>query len=228
MRCLELACGTKSISRCFENAGWECVTVDIDKKFEPDIVANILDLPVDKFEEGSFDYVHFSPPCTQYSCAKTCGVRDLKSADAIVEHGLANTRHIKPKCFTVENPQSGLLKRRSFMQGIPWVDASYCQYGFPYRKTTRFWTNLQNWHPRTCSNNCPVIMRNCTGRMCHPVTAQKGQSKRIGIEDKSFSSKHLYRIPESLCESLLQAVTEHVLGPDLARYDAPQGSAASD
>ena len=43
--------------------------------------------------------------------------------------------------FFIENPQTGLLKKQPFIKGIPFCDVDYCQYGKPYRKRTRIWTN---------------------------------------------------------------------------------------
>ena len=39
-RLLELFCGTKSIGRAFEAAGWEVVSLDIVSKFEPWVIEN--------------------------------------------------------------------------------------------------------------------------------------------------------------------------------------------
>ena len=46
--------------------------------------------------------------------------------------------HFDPLMWTVENPATGLLKTRPFMERLPWVDVTYCKYGTPpYRKQTR-------------------------------------------------------------------------------------------
>ena len=51
-RLLELCCGSKSVSKYFEAQGWECITVDIDKKFEPTIVARCAGHRSAKYLEG--------------------------------------------------------------------------------------------------------------------------------------------------------------------------------
>ena len=48
-----------------------------------------------------------------------------------------------PLMWVIENPATGLLKTRPFMERLPWVDVTYCKYGTPYRKQTRLWTNMR-------------------------------------------------------------------------------------
>ena len=56
----------------------------MNKKTKPTIVTNILEWDFTMYDVGSFDVIWASPPCTEYSIAKTIGVRDLETADAIV------------------------------------------------------------------------------------------------------------------------------------------------
>ena len=62
-RLLELFCGTKSVGRAFEAAGWKVVSLDIVSKFKPTILCgDYTTFP------GHFDMVWASPVCTEYSC----------------------------------------------------------------------------------------------------------------------------------------------------------------
>ena len=54
--------------------------------------------------------------------------------------------HFDPLMWVIENPATGLLKTRPFMERLPWVDVTYYKYGTPYRKQTRLWTNVR-WRP---------------------------------------------------------------------------------
>ena len=61
--------------------------------------------------------------------------------------------------FLGENPQTGLLKTREVVKGLPFVDVDYCAFGAVYRKRTRLWTNC-TWTP---SKRCEQ------GRSRHPM-----------------------------------------------------------
>ena len=63
-RLLELFCGTKSVGRAFEAAGWEVVSLDIVSKFEPTILCDIRSWDYTTFP-GHFDMVWASPVCTE-------------------------------------------------------------------------------------------------------------------------------------------------------------------
>ena len=68
-RLLELFCGTKSIGRAFEAAGWEVVSLDIVSKFEPTILCDIRSWDYALFPPGHFDMVWASPKRT-----RNCGL----------------------------------------------------------------------------------------------------------------------------------------------------------
>ena len=149
---LELFCGTKSIGKVFDQNGWDVVSVDFNERFEPTICKNVLDLtPQDIMEKlpksrQTVDVCWASPMCTQYSKARTQGgPRDLVGADALVQKTLDLVKYFDVPFF-MENPYTGLLKRRDVVKGIPVRVLDYCCYAdesFPgrYRKRTGIWTN---------------------------------------------------------------------------------------
>ena len=55
--------------------------------------------------------------------------------------------HFDPLMWVIENPATGLLKTRPFMERLPWVDVTYCKYGTPYRKQTRLPRAVQERQP---------------------------------------------------------------------------------
>ena len=122
-------------------AGWEVVSLDIVSKFEPTILCDIRSWDYTTFP-GHFDMVWASAVCAEYSRALTRPRRLLKG-DALVLSALEIIAHFDPLMWVIENPATGLLKTRPFMERLrPWVDVTYCKYGTPYRKQTRLWTNM--------------------------------------------------------------------------------------
>ena len=91
-RLLELFCGTKSVGKVFQQAGWEVVSVDICPEFKPTVCCSVLDIPLDMPDR--FDVIWASPPCTEFSKAKTVGKRDFETADHLVLHTLALIRSL--------------------------------------------------------------------------------------------------------------------------------------
>ena len=59
--------------------------------------------------------------------------RRLEEGDALVLRALEIMAHFDPLMWVIENPATGLLKTRPFMERLPWVDVTYCKYGTPYR-----------------------------------------------------------------------------------------------
>ena len=196
MRMLELFSGTKSVSRVFESQGWECVSLDLKNA---SIETNILDWNYKLFSPpGYFDFVWASPPCTEYSIAKSTGVRKIDEANKIVLKTLEIIDYFKPKHWVIENPQTGYLKKQVFMLGLGFVDVDYCKYGFDYRKRTRLWNNVRNFVPRAlCCRGFGYCKGFANGK--HKKQAQK----------EFCTVKELYRIPGGLIEELLASVGMH-------------------
>jgi site-specific DNA-cytosine methylase len=142
---LELFSGTGSVGTVAESLGWEVTSLDINNKTDADIKTNILDWDYQSHSIQNYDFIWASPPCTEYSIAKTVGTRNLDLADSIVKKTWEIIEHFKPRLgYVMENPQTGMLKTRPMMVGKSYADINYCKYGMPYRKRTRLWNNIQH------------------------------------------------------------------------------------
>ena len=117
---LELFAGTGSDGRVFRERGWEAVSLDLD--MQADIRADIRLWDYTVHARGHFDFMWASPPCTEHSAAKTRGIRKIDEANDIVQRVLCIVDCFAPPFFIIENPQTGLLKRRPFTQHLPFAD----------------------------------------------------------------------------------------------------------
>ena len=210
MRVLELFCGTKSVGRGFERAGHHVVSLDCDPKCSPDICCSLLEWDYRaRFEPGHFDVVWSSPPCTMYSVARSNAKtpRDLVGADALVRRTLEIIEYLQPKWWFMENPATGLLKKREVVEGLPWVDVSYCSYGRPFRKWTRLWNNCSHFVPRPLCDGqtCPSVLQ---GNGRHLVTAQRGPGMNAAgtrRANDNLTLDQLHALPPALVDEVVQA-----------------------
>ncbi len=215
MRLLELFSGTGSVGRAFEHFGWEVVSLDNEKRFGPTIVADVLAWDyASAFPVGHFDAVWASPPCTQFSLCRTNNVtpRDLDLGDSLVVKALEIIAHFRPKVWMLENPSTGLLKTRPYMQDLPRKEVCYCRYGFGYRKATFVWNTLGDfWRPQpmcTKHDRCKIARDGV-----HPFTAQQRAGKcsdGTRREGDRFTRDELYQIPPLLCQELARACMDKI------------------
>ena len=203
---LDLFSGTGSVSEALKRkfgSKFKVLvhSVDIHPKYNPTAQVDILRW---NYKPALRDFLrsrrprdvfiaHASPPCTEYSRAKTTAPRNLRVADAIAKRTLRIIRYAKPDFWTLENPV-GLLRSRIFMQPLrkyrkTW---SYCRYGKPFRKMTDIWTNV-DCELKICSSATPCRVKRETGR--HLITAQSGPS---GGMEGSGAGENVYSLPRRL------------------------------
>ena len=156
-----------------------------------DIRCDILDWDFRAYEPKSFDFIWASPPCTEYSIAKTTGVRNIEQANPVSQRTIDIIIDLDPKYWVIENPQTGKLKNQDFMNGLPFNDIDSCKYGMPYRKRTRLWNNIDCWQSRPlCKRDCNNMNAN---RKRHKETAQRAPPS--GREGRNFGQRDPYKSP---------------------------------
>ena len=212
MRLLELFSGTGSVGRAFSEKGWDVVSLDLDPKASCSIRCDVLDWDYTLFPTGFFDCVWASPPCTEYSIARTTAKtpRNLVLADSLAQCTLDIIRYFAPKTWWIENPYTGLLRTRPLVQGLPYKIVDYCRYGAPYRKRTLLLTNATSDF-LCCNGRCGSIV---DGR--HVKTAQRGPgliagARRVG---DGCTLSLLHALPPELCAEIVHATVVNQVGSD--------------
>ena len=201
MKLLELFSGTKSVSKVARQYNYDTISLDLK---DADINCNILKWDYKIYDVRLFDVIWASPPCTEYSIAKTTGIRKIDEANEIVKKTLEIIDYLKPRYYMIENPQTGYLKSQSFLIDLHFVDVDYCKYGMKYRKRTRLWNNILTFKPRPlCNKDCGNIENNK-----HKATAQRMPSgtKNTWGDKPLFKQSELYVIPEQLINHIFETI----------------------
>lgn len=211
---LDLFCGTKSMAKAFERAGWETYTVDWDEQFEPTLCCDVNTLTVEKIIElcgGVPDFVHMSPDCTSYSVAAISHHRkkneDTGELEAVTDYAkfcdktnayIINliVNQLKPKFYTIENPR-GAMRKMSFVKDLPMYTVTYCKYGDSRQKPTDIWTNIPN----------PNFIPPCKpGSSCHEKAPRGSRTGTQGIN----GAKDRSRIPDALCDYIVKLCEKNI------------------
>ena len=126
MNLLELFSGSGSVGVVAKLLAYNVISLDL--KYAA-INCDILEWDYTQFDRNHFQVIWASPPCTEYSRAKTTAVRKMDYANSIVLKTLEVIRHFNCQYWIIENPQTGLLKEQPFMSELKYFDVDYYKYG---------------------------------------------------------------------------------------------------
>jgi site-specific DNA-cytosine methylase len=208
MNILELFAGSRSFTKVAQRSGHKTFTTDVKGFDSIDYIIDIMDFNVKKIPFKP-DIIWASPPCTTYSIAAISHHRPhnkplsefaIKS-DNMVKKTLEIIKELKPEYWFIENPR-GMLRKQSFMLGLPKVTVWYCQYGDTRAKPTDIFSNnirsifnTNGWNPKPeCFNG---------NKNCHHQPAPRGsRTGTQGLQNDYERSK----VPEQLCEEILKSI----------------------
>lgn len=184
--CLDLCSGLGGFSQAFrEHEDWEVITVDINKKFKPSMVLDLIDAVEYPDRHADFwqlkpDVILASPPCERFSLANSTWPKEgIYTAFRVLGAVIEIISIMKPKGWIIENPKG---RMRWFLQKST-ATVSLRQFGYKTVKLTDFWSNLdfgilKNINTRKNPNGLRFdtdIMRKSSERAMMPY----GLSKKV-------------------------------------------------
>jgi len=156
---IELFSGSKTVAGAFEESGFRTFTLDNNPEFEPDMVADIMEVDSEDLPDRPLA-MWISPPCKYFSLANTRGhyfapggepvTIEAIQAVEIVKKALRLVEAKDPLYWFLENPYTGFLRHQKFMERYHMTVVNYCQYGSKSMKPTCIWGEFPAaWNPRT-------------------------------------------------------------------------------
>jgi len=206
MKLLELFKGTGSVSKVAKKLGFSIVSVDLEKKFKPDIHINILDWDYKKYHKDTNyipDFIWASPPCNTYSPlayklkernAETgepyserakLGTKILYKTLEIIDYFLGLNPSLK---YCIENPR-GMMRKDKYMKRLYRETTLYCLYGDTKYKQTDFFSNFI------------MNLKEPKFKQCDKTKMK--QTQLLKLEDK-------YRMPPKLIKQILTSYIETI------------------
>lgn len=221
VKVLELFSGTHSIGKVCHELGYEVTSVDrdlgavcpfgSDYKSDTHHKVDIMTWDYKQYPTGTFDIITASPVCLWWSKLRKSWVgrkikgelvtmdmiqRDIdRFGKPMVDKCFEIIEYFKPSYWWLENPQTGCMK--SYITDKPYYDVDYCKYGLPYKKRTRFWTNIEGFTAKKCKYDCEHVYIN-------PKTGRHKHSTSLGDFGDKTTRLDRYRVPHQLIRELLE------------------------
>ena len=82
------------------------MSLDIDPRYNPTVCVDIFDWDYHQYPPGYFSLITASPPCTEFSRAKTVGERDIAGASRIVIKALEIIGYLSVRVTSLSPPSS--------------------------------------------------------------------------------------------------------------------------
>ena len=167
-RILELFCGTKSVGKEFQTAGYEVISLDYNKKFNATHTDDILTWDYTIYTPDYFDVIWASPDCTTWSLA-TGGKYRLKKdiyglnnayqekatiGNNMILRLIEILKYFNADAWYIENPKALLNHFPPLIDFIKeYGNNTIVYYGnynnWGFMKPTHIWSNLPLWENET-------------------------------------------------------------------------------
>ncbi len=187
MKHLELFSGTHSFGKVSSSLGYDVISLDRDLNAScpfSDYVSkthlkeDIMTWDYKVYPKGYFKIITASPVCLWWSNLRKCWIgrkaQSIHPTDIITEEHLNDDinkygipmvekifeiiEYFNPDYYIIENPATGRM-RHYINDLIPYYDVDYCKYSdWGYKKSTRFWTNIEGLEFAKCKNDCENII----------------------------------------------------------------------
>ena len=214
MNHLELFSGTHSFGKVSSKLGYNVYSLDRDLgakcpfteyQSQNHFKQDIMTWDYKQFDRGFFKIITASPVCMWWSHLRrswigrkikahgdTIITRDILDED-IQKYGVPMVDKIfeiidyfNPDYFIIENPKNGKMKEY-ITDLVPYYDVDYCMYSdFGYRKSTRFWTNIEGLQFNKCNH--------------------KKHELALGHVNHGTNLLEKYRIPEKVIEMFFNKI----------------------
>ena len=205
MRVLELFKGSGSITKYYEGTDNEVISLDFEKKYEPDICCDIMDWNYKEYPVGYFDIIWASPECKIFSHLQYTWIgRKWKNKQELKEQRDIHSKFIKktieiikyfnPTFYFIENPlQSKIWDYVEDEYKNKFVIVDYCYFEYNYKKPTKILTNkeLKNKRCSCKKHDMRIGLHGC--KMVNAVVKKKDNTN---LMDR-------YSIPPLLLKYLL-------------------------
>jgi hypothetical protein len=200
MKLLELFKGTGSIGKVAYRMGLKVVSVDLETKYKPDILTDILEWDYKNYYKTTGfvpDLIWASPPCNTFSTlAYPLKERDIRTAEPFSERAKQGTQilyrtmeiiefyqKINPNLvYVIENPK-GMMRFDAKVKALPHRSTTlYCLYEDVRRKPTDFFNNI-------------------TLSLKDPEQNKCDRAKLVSVVDLPLNER--YKIPKKLVKEIL-------------------------